>query len=114
MNNSVEMKKKEEIDNVLPFERPEPRPQTTDGDGGDWLTPLPDDTVFLARNFRYTGYEVGQYTILRHNEKTINIWVLYSGQEAAMVVDPVRFCRDIECIEIIFEPNEEETGDNNG
>lgn len=116
MNNSVEMKKKEENDNILPFERPEPKLSGSDDDGGDWLTPLADDTVFLARNKQYRGYEVGQYTVLRHNAVTLNIWVLYSGQEAAMVVDPTRFCRDIEFLEIIFDPNneEEETGDNNG
>lgn len=83
---------KEENNNVVEFKRPDLlQPSGKDG-GGDWLTPLPDGTVFLARDQSHQGYEIGEYHVLAHSEKDILLYISYGIKDVTLWVDPARFC----------------------
>lgn len=98
---------KKEVDkkttNVVPFARP-----VTGGGGGipsDWLSQLPEQTVFLSRPRDKQPINLTEYHVISQNEKSTLLFVRDptpgGNNDVYMYVDPKIFSIHLELFEII-------------
>lgn len=72
----------------------------------DWLTPLPPNTVFLARNKKQYEVILGEYTVIKHSEFAVQL-KLAGNEREPFWVDPARFCNSVDCVDILYRGYEE-------
>lgn len=92
----------EEKSNVVPFKL-EILTGGKGPPGNDWLSPLPEGTVFLTRpsDPRFDKPWMEEYHISTRTEQGMVCLHSNLNQEAYIWVDPVRFCRVMELIEVL-------------
>jgi hypothetical protein len=74
--------------------------------GSDWLSPLPDGTIFLARPIKHQGMPfLDMYRIANRSKRGILLDTILA-KETSFWVDPIVFCRTIELFEILERGSE--------
>lgn len=70
--------------------------------GSDWLSELPKLTVFLCRPLNDPmQVSLTESKILNKTEKGVLLWTHFPQGSRLDWVSPIRFCKEMECVEIL-------------
>lgn len=100
---TVLLEEKEKEDNVINLEDAVKNRRASGGgigewDGVDWLSPLDEHTIFLAKNKKDQSFVLTQYEVLYRGERArilkvlLNSWEGRPDEAVVIRVDPKSFC----------------------
>lgn len=110
-NEELKESEKHDSDNVLPFERPV-LSHGGDGGGDNWLSSLPEGTVFLSRRKTEQSVQLDQWHISVKWTKGAVLYANIERQDVYMTIDMTRFSKQHELVEVLRKGKMETFDDN--
>lgn len=100
----------DEKTNVVDFTRkPELKLLTGGILTGDWLSALPQHTVFIARAKKEHSFAIGEFhVVFKSQGGKVKLALEQGGGLMPTWVDPARFCNHYDLVEIILDGNDVE------
>lgn len=101
--NEEEMKPNKKFE-VIQGGKAEPKTGGKEPPENDWLTPLGDNTVFLARQKRIADPILSEFTVIKHSENAVQMRI----NDQMVWFDPGRFCATTDLVDILHYGREDE------